>query len=72
MTIFFWGKKQAKKRKKMDSVLDQMFEDLEFSLSRELLQYTVKVSQVKKSFYDLIRKPRGKILGQKKTNFLML
>ena len=56
----------------MDSVLDQMFEDLEFSLSRELPQYTVKVSQVKKSFYDLIRKPRGKILGQKKTNFLML
>ena len=33
-------------------------EDIEFSLSRELPQYTVKVLQV--------RKPRGKILGQKK------
>ena len=43
-----------------------MFEDLEMSLSRELSQYIAKVSQVKNSFYVLVRKPRGKILGCKK------
>ena len=37
----------------MDRVLDRIIEGLEFSLARELRQYTVKVSQVKKSFYLL-------------------
>ena len=46
----------------MDSVLDRMYEDIEFSLSKEFSQYIVKISQVKKSFYVLVRKPRGKIL----------
>ena len=50
----------------MDVVLDRMFEGLKMSLSRELSQYIVKVSQVKKSFYVLVRKSRGEILGCKK------
>ena len=53
----------------MDSVLDRMYEDIEFSLSKEFSQYIVKSSQVKKSFYVLVRKPRGKILDWKKTKF---
>ena len=47
----------------MEAVLDRMFNDLELSIVREMPQYFVKVSQVKKSFYALVRKPRGKILG---------
>lgn len=50
----------------MEAVLDRMFNDLELSIVREMPQYFVKVSQVKKSFYALVRKPRGKILGWKK------
>ena len=42
-----------------------MFENLEISLRREFPHYLVKVSQVKKSFYVLIRKRRGKILDEK-------
>ena len=41
----------------MDSVLDRIIEGLEFSLARELHQYTVKVLQVKKSFYLLTLLP---------------
>ena len=59
MIIFFWLKKTARKRKKTNVVLDPMFENLEMSLSRELYQYIVKVSQIKNLFYVLVRKPRG-------------
>ena len=48
----------------MDQILDQFFETLEFNIQREFSSYHVKVSQVKGSFYVLIRKPRGKILGE--------
>ena len=42
-----------------------MFDDFQLSLSREFPSYLyhVKVSEVRKSFYILIRKKRGKILG---------
>ena len=47
----------------MDDLLHRSFEKLERSLKREFYQYIVKLSQVKRSFYVLIRKPRGNILG---------
>lgn len=50
----------------MHVVVDPMFGDLEMSLSRELSQYIVNVSEVKNSFYVVVGKPRGKILGCKK------
>ena len=50
----------------MEIVFDRVFEDLQMSLSRQLSQYIVKVSQVKKYFHLLARKPRGKYLGWKK------
>ena len=53
----------------MDPVLDRMFEDLEAALVKEIPEYFVKVFQVKKSFYVLFRKQRGKILGRKKRSF---
>lgn len=66
MITFFLVKNRARKRKKMDVVVDPMFDDLEMSLSRELSQYIVNVSQVKNSFYVVVGKPRGNILGSKK------
>ena len=54
------------KGKKMDAVLERMFDGLKSSLVRELPEYFIKVSQVKKLFYVLVRNPRGKILGRKK------
>ena len=46
----------------MEALLDRLFESLESNLQYEFLRYIVKVSQVKESFYVLIKKPRGKIL----------
>ena len=50
----------------MESDLDKMFGDLEKSFHDEFsgLFFHVKVSQVKNSFYVLIRKKRGKIFGE--------
>ena len=48
----------------MHQILYKFFETLEFNIQREFSYYNVKVSQVRGSFYVLIRKPRGKILGE--------
>ena len=45
----------------MEDLLDRFFENLELHLQRKFPHYIVKVSQVKGSFYVLVRKPRGKI-----------
>ena len=49
-------------------IVDDMFDDLgnNFSDLFSSLLYFVKVSQVKKLIYILIRKKRGKILGDKR------
>ena len=39
----------------MDVALDRTFKDLESALVREMQEYFVKMSQVKKSFYVLVR-----------------
>ena len=54
----------------MEELLDKFYENLEFNLQREFSRYIVKVSQVKGSFYVLIKKPRGKILGKRKKNMI--
>ena len=48
----------------MDQILDKFLETLEFNIQREFSRYHVKVSQVRRSFHVLIRKPRGTILGE--------
>ena len=55
-----------KRDKKMVGVLDRLFEDQEIVFLKELPDYIVKISQVKKSFYVLVRKPSGKVLGRDK------
>ena len=54
----------------MEELLDKFYENLEFNLQREFSCYTVKVSQVKGSFYVLIRKPRWKILDESLKNMI--
>ena len=53
----------------MEALLNRFYENMEFSLKRKFSRYIVKVSQVKGSFYILIRKPTGKILNED-LNFL--
>ena len=47
----------------MENLLDNFFENLEFCLQRKFPHYIVKDSQVKGSFYVLVREPREKILN---------
>lgn len=48
----------------MEQLLGRFFEALERRFNQEFPRHIVKVSQVKGSFYVLIKKPRGKILGE--------
>ena len=50
----------------MDSLLDSFYEDIERSLRNKFRKYIVKVSQLNGSFFVLIKRPRGKILGKKR------
>ena len=52
----------------MDKLLDKFFESLEFSFCHEFFCYIIKVSEVKGSFYVLVKKLRGKILGDNLRN----
>ena len=47
----------------MEDLLDRFFGSMEFSRKKKVNMYFVKVSQVGGSFYVLIRKPRGNVLG---------
>ena len=59
---------KAKNNNNVYRDLDNMFEDLKnsFSIQFSSLFYHVKKSQLKNSFYVLIRKKRGKVLGDKR------
>lgn len=48
----------------MEQLLGRFFEALKRRFNQEFPRHIVKVSQVKGSFYVLIKKPRGKILGE--------
>ena len=54
----------------MEELLDKFYENVEFNLQREFSRYIRKVSQVKGSFYVLIKKPREKILGKNLKNMI--
>ena len=56
------------KGKSTDDLLDRFFERLEFGFCYEFSRYIIKVSEVKGSFYVLVKKPRGKILGDNLRN----
>ena len=52
----------------MDVLLARFFDSLESSFRCQFLRYIIKVSEVKGSFYVLVKKPRGKILGDNLRN----
>ena len=54
---------KRRKNKNIDVLLDRFFESLESSFRCEFPRYIIKVSENKGSFYVLVKKPRGKILG---------
>ena len=49
----------------MEDLLDRFYQNLEFCVQKKkkIPRYIVNVLQVKRSFYVLVRKPRGKILN---------
>ena len=57
------GNNRYKSKKNMDNLLDRFFEQLEISLTQKFPRYIAKFSQVKGSFFVLIKKPRGKFLN---------
>ena len=57
------GNNRYKSKKNMDNLLDRFFEQLEISLTQKFPRYAAKVSQVKGSFFTLIKKPRGIFLN---------
>ena len=65
---FFERKEKKKMEKSIEKDLNDMFDDLKDSFSNLFsgLICFVKATQVKKSIYVLIRKKRGKILGDKR------
>ena len=61
--ITFLQQKKNETKKEMNSVLGRLFEGLETVFLKELPDYIVKISQVKKLFYVLVQKLREGILG---------
>ena len=49
----------------MDALLYRFYEDIDFSVKNKFRDYIVKVSELNSSFSILIKKYRGKILGEK-------
>lgn len=49
----------------MDSLLDRFYDDIEFSVKQNFNDYIVKVSQLNSSFFVLIKRHRGEILGER-------
>ena len=50
----------------MDDLLDRFYEDIEFAVKAQFKEYYVKVSQLNSSFFVLVKRRRGKILGEKR------
>ena len=49
----------------MNALLYRFYEDIDFSVKNKFRDYIVKVSELNSSFSILIKKYRGKILGEK-------
>ena len=48
-----------------DAMLDRFFEGVEGNVKENFKQYHVKVSEMHGSFFVLVKRRRGKILGEK-------
>ena len=47
----------------MDALLDRLHEDIEYSVKNRFKGYIKKVSELNSSFFVLVKRYRGKILG---------
>ena len=50
----------------MDALLDRFYEDIEYAVKVQFRDYYIKVSQLNSSFFVLVKRRRGKILGEKR------
>ena len=50
----------------MDDLLDRFYKDIEYAVKAQCKEYYVKVSQLNSSFFVLVKRRRGKILGEKR------
>ena len=49
----------------MDAPLDRLYEDTEYSVKNRFKGYIIKVSELNSSFFVLVKRYRGKILGDR-------
>ena len=50
---------------KMDALLDRFYEDIEYFVKNGFKGYIIKVSELNSSFFVLLKRYRGKILGDR-------
>ena len=50
----------------MDDLLGRFYENIEYAVKAQFKEYYVKVSQLNSSFFVLVKRRRGKILGEKR------
>ena len=50
----------------MDDLLDRFYKDIEYAVKAQCKEYYVKFSQLNSSFFVLVKRRRGKILGEKR------
>ena len=49
----------------MDALLDRFYEDVDFAVKNKFRKYFLKVSELNSSFFLLIKRYRGEILGER-------
>lgn len=55
----------------MNVLLDRLYENIEFTVKKHFKGYIVKVSELKSSFFVLIKRYRGKVLGERRKFYLI-
>ena len=53
------------KKIKMNVLLDRLYEDIQLTVKKHFKGYIVKVSELKSSFFVLIKRYRGKVLRER-------
>lgn len=69
MVFWLWDCSKKRKyinnrKKPTDALLDRFYEELESDIKNKFGQYIVKASELNSSFFVLIKRYRGKILGE--------
>ena len=54
----------------MDALLDRLYEDIKYSVKNRFKGYIIKVSELNSSFFVLVKRYRGKILGDRQKHLI--